>query len=115
MRRHVGTAVDDGCEARALLDLDRMHRELTWSVLVLVGAYSLRQVLEEVTAARDVQQLCAPADCQRRHVVLERRPQQRHLARVAALLRRVRLGMGLCAIPRRINVCAAREHHPVQR
>ena len=41
--------------------------------------------------------------------------EERHLAGVAARLRRVGLGMRLGSVPRRIDVGAAGEHDPVER
>ena len=75
----------------------------------------LGQVLDEVAAARDVQELEAAADRERRHVALERGLQQRQLARVAARLRRVGLGMRLGAVRARVDVRAAGEDDPVER
>ncbi len=38
VRGHVGAGTDDRGESRALLDLDRMHGELTGNLLVLVAS-----------------------------------------------------------------------------
>ena len=63
--------------------------ETSWSektpgvCLCLSSPDDLRQVLDEVAAARDVQQLRAAADRQHRHVPRERRLEQRELGAVA--------------------------------
>jgi hypothetical protein len=92
-----------------------MHRELAGHTLVDVVADGLGQVLDEVSAAGDVEELEAAADRERRQVARERRLQERQLARVAACVRDVRLGVCLGAIVRRVDVGAAGEHDPVER
>src|SRR5437667_5662688 len=51
-------------------------------VLVLLVADDLREVLDEIPAARDVQHLRAPADREHRQVALERRLEERELRAV---------------------------------
>ena len=63
---------------------------------------------------RDVQELEPAADRERRHVALERRAQERHLARVAPRLGRVGLRVGVGAVVRRVDVRTAREDDAVE-
>jgi len=63
----------------------------------------LRKVLDEIPAARDVQELDAAADRKRGHVSLERSLQERHLACIAPCLRCIRLGMGFGSVARRVK------------
>src|SRR5689334_18115321 len=69
-------------QLRALLDLDRMLREHAANLAVPGVADGVRQVLDEVAAAHDVEELEAAADRQRRDVALERGRQQGHLRAV---------------------------------
>ena len=114
MRGHVGPSADDRRQPRALPDLDGMNRELARHLLVDVAPHRLREVLDEIPASRDVQELEAAADRQRRQVALERRDQERQLARVTPRLGRVRLGMGVGAVARGIDVRPAGEHDAVE-
>src|SRR5262249_38879867 len=94
-------------EPGALLDLDRMLGEDTLHLAVPAVAEGLRQVLDEVTAAGDVEQLEAAADREHRQVAIERGAEERELARVPSLLRWVGLGMRLGPVLRRGDVGAA--------
>ena len=115
VRRHVGAPTDDRAQSRALLDLHGVDGELARSLLVVVAAHRLGKVLDEIASARDVQELEAAADREGRQVALECRLQERQLACVAARLRRVRLGMSVGAVLRRVDVRAAGEHDSVER
>ena len=84
-------------------------------LLVDVRAKRLGKVLDQVAAAGDVQHLRAAADREHRHVALERRLEQRELAVVATLLRRVGCGVRLRAVRGRVDVRPAREDDPVER
>ena len=84
-------------------------------LLVIVVPDLLGQVLDEVSPTRDVQQLESAADRERRQVALERRLQQRQLARVATRLRRVRLRVRVCSVACRIDVGTSGEHDSVER
>ena len=92
-----------------------MHGELARHLLVDVVPDSLGKVLHEVAAAGDVQELEAAADCERRHVTLERSLQERQLTRVTTRLRGVGLRVGIGPVARGIDVGATREHDPVER
>ena len=73
------------------------------------------KVLDEISTARDVQQLESTADGEGRHVALERRTEQGHLAGIPARLRRVGLRVRLRAVARRIDVRASGEDDAVER
>ena len=97
-----------------LLDLDRVLGEDAEHLAVLLVPDRLRQVLDEVAAARDVEELEAAADRERRQVALERRLEEAQLAGVAVRLRRVGLRMPLSAVVSRVDVAAAGEDDPVE-
>src|SRR4051794_25743774 len=104
----------DRREAGARSDVDRVLGEHPHRLAMALVSYVLREMLDEVTAAQDVEQLEAAADRERREVSLERRLEEPELARVAPLLCRVSRGVPLGAIPRWIDVDAAGEHDPVE-
>src|SRR4051812_46612975 len=83
--------------------------------LVLLVADDVGEVLHEVAAARDVQDLDAAADREHRHVPLERRAQERELRRVPLRANAVRLRVRVGAVVGRIEVGAAGEDEPVER
>ena len=97
-----------------LLDLDRVLREDTERLAVTLVPDLLRQVLDQVAAAQDVQQLEAAADRERRKVALERCLEQPELAGVAVGLRRIGRRVAVGAVVRRVDVDAAREDEPVE-
>ena len=92
-----------------------MDGELTGNLLVLVAPHRLRKVLYEISPASDVQELDATADRKRGHVSLESRLQESHLARVAACLRRIGLGMRHGSVARRVDIRASGEDDSVER
>ena len=102
-----GAGLDDGREPRAGLHVHTMFGERSRDLLVLVVAHLFGEVLDEVSPARDVQQLDATTHRERRQITLERRAQKGHLARVASRLGLVRLGMRVGPVQRRIDIRAA--------
>ena len=84
-------------------------------LLVLVVADELGQVLDEVAAARDVQELRAAADREHRQVAGERRLEQRELGVVASRDDPSVSGVRAPARRARVDVGAAREDEPVER
>ena len=74
----------------------------------------VREVLDEVTAPHDVEELEAAADGQDRNVALEGGLQERHLGAIATRLRLVRLRVRLCAVRIRPDVGTAGEDDPVE-
>ena len=111
----VGARPDHRRQSGSVLHLDGMLGEDAWKLLVLVARNLLGEVLDEIAAARDVQQLKSAADRERRHVLLERCGEQSQFPRVAARLRHIRLRMRLGAVERRVDVGAPGEHNAVQR
>ena len=105
---------EDRLEPRALLHVDGVLGEDAERLAVALVPDLLGQMLDEVAAAEDVQQLEAAADRERREVALERRLEQRQLARVAVRLRRVGRGVSLGAVEGRVDVDPAREDDPVE-
>ena len=77
-------------------------------------ADALRQVLDQVAAADDVEELETAADGERRYVSRERPLQESQLPCVAVLLRRVGLLVPAGAVGGRVDVDAAREDHAVE-
>ena len=75
--RRLATLVEEHGEElaqpRVRLDVDVMVAEDARCVLVLLVAHDLGQVLDEIAAAGDVEDLAATADSEYRHVALERR------------------------------------------
>ena len=92
-----------------------MVGEVAGPVLVPVVPDDLGQVLDEIAAARDVEQLRAAADRQHGHVARERRLEQRELRLVAPRLRRVGRRVRLGPVQVRVEVAAAGEDHAVER
>ena len=80
-----------------------------------VVADVLGQVLDEVAAVGDVQQLRAAADREHGHVARERRLEQRQLGVVALAADAVVSGCGVAAVQLRVEVRAAREDEAVER
>ena len=78
-----------------------------WVVLVLLVPDDLRQVLDEVAAAGDVQHLAPAADCEDRHVALERALEQRELGVVAPADDAGGLLVRFLAVELRVEVGAA--------
>ena len=74
----------------------------------------LRQVLHEVAAAEDVQQLEPAADRERRKIALEGCLEQSELAGVAVRLRWIGRRMALGSVHDGVDIDAAREDDPVQ-
>ena len=74
----------------------------------------LGEMLDEVAAAKHVQELEAAADRERRQVALERRLEEPQLACIAVGLGRVGRRMPVGAVVRRVDVDAAREDDPVE-
>ena len=114
-RLHAVVALtEDRGEPRAVLDVDRVLGEGAEPLAMALVAERLGQVLDEIAAAEDVQQLEAAADRERRHVALERAREQRELAGVAVRLGRIGRGVTLGAVVRRIDVDAAGEDDAVE-
>src|SRR5262249_53360709 len=109
------TRTDQTSEPRPFLDLDGMLGEDALDLAVPAVAKSLRQVLDQVAAPRDVEQLEAATDRECRQVAVEGRTEQRQLAGIAALLRRVGLGVGVRSVACGTDVGTPREHDPVER
>src|SRR6476646_8859014 len=104
VRGHLGGRSDNLTQPRSLLHLDRVDGELARDLLVVVVSDLLWEVLDQVSPTRDVQELEPAADRERRHVALERGVQERDLSGVPPCLRRVRFGMRLCPVVRRVDV-----------
>ena len=100
---------EDRLEPCPFLDVDRVLREDTERLAVPFVPDLLREVLDEVAAAQDVQQLEAAADRERRQVALERRLEETQLAGIAVGLRRIGRRVTVGTVVRRIDVDAARE------
>ena len=114
-RAHCGmTRTEDRLEPRALAHVDRVLGEHSERLTMTLVADALGEILDEVTAAENVEQLESPADRERRKVALERTLEQAQLASVSMGLSRVRRGMALGAVPRRIDVDTARKYDPVE-
>jgi hypothetical protein len=111
---HGRTLAEDGSNSTARIDPDVVIGELTRRVQVAVVPDNLGQVLHEVAAECDVQDLAAAADCENRHVPLERGAEERELGLVAS---RVHAGgRGVCrgAVGTGIDVASSREDEPVE-
>jgi hypothetical protein len=104
VRLHGRSLAEQRAEAAAVLHLDLMVGEDTGGVLVLLVADDLRQVLEEIASAGDVQHLRSTAYREYRHVSLERRREQGQLAAVPLRSRPGRLRVRLLAVLRRVDV-----------
>ena len=91
-----------------------MLGELADDLAMLLVPDNLRQVLDEVAAASDVEHLEAAADREHRQVARERCLEQRELAAVALRVRSDRLRMRLGAVLLRLHVVAAGEDQPVE-
>ena len=74
----------------------------------------LGQMLDQVAAAKHVQELKATADGERRQITLERGLEKPQLACIATVLGRVGRRMPLGAVARGVDVDPAREHDPVE-
>ena len=96
------------------LHLDRVLGEDAERLAVAFVPDLLGQVLDEVAATEDVQQLEAAADRERRQVALERRLEQAQLAGVAVRLRGIGRRVPVGAVVGRVDVDAAREDDPVE-
>ena len=83
--------------------------------LVAVVADDVREMLDEIAAEGDVEDLRAAADREHGEVARERRVQQRQLGAVALGRRPPRLGVRLLAVELGVEVGAAREDEPVER
>lgn len=96
------------------VERDRVVGELAGGVLVALVAHHVGQVLDEVTAARDVQRLRAAAHGQHRHVPCEGAAQERELGPVPLAPRRVGRRMRLGAVQRRVEIGAAGDDECVE-
>ena len=105
---------DDLREPRSVLHLDRVLGERAEHLAVALVTDRLRQVLDEVAAADDVQQLEAATDRERRHVALERALEERQLACVAVRLRGIGLLVPVGAVRARVDVDPAGEDDAVE-
>ena len=105
---------EDRFEPRSLLHLDRVLREDAERLAVALVPDLVGKVLDEVTAAEDIEELEAAADRERRQIALERGLEQRELAGIAVGLRRVGRGMTVGAVAGRVDVDPAREDDPVE-
>src|SRR5207237_10909420 len=72
VRLHGCVRPDDGAEPALRIDPDPVRREDARRLAVPLVSDHLRQVLDEVAAAGDVQELAAAADGEYGHVALER-------------------------------------------
>src|SRR5256885_826585 len=100
---------EHGGQLRSFLDLDRMLGEHAAHLTMFRVSDGVREVLDEVTAPHDVEELEAAADGQDRNVALEGGLQERHLGAIATRLRLVRLRVRLCAVRIRPDVGTAGE------
>ena len=110
----VVTVTEDLGESRPSPHVHRVLRERPEHLTVAVVADGVREVLHEVPAADDVEELEAAADRERRDVALQRAAEQRHLAGVAVSLRRVGPLVPLGAVGLGADVDAAREDDAVE-
>ena len=115
MRADVGMRAEQRPCARGGVEPHGMGAEDVGDRLVALVANDLGQVLVQVAAAHDVEQLHAAADGEGRHVARERGTQQRQLGLVAAGADAARGRVGVGAVVRRIDVGAAGEDDPVER
>ena len=111
---HRRAVADQRAEHAVGTDLDVVLGEDSGHDLVLVVADDLRQVLDEVAAEGDVQDLAAAADGEQGHVALECRREQCQLARVPLRADAVRLRVRLGAVALRAEVRATREEQSVE-
>ena len=102
-------------DAAVGVERDRVVGELARRLLVPLVAHDLGQMLDEVAAADDVEDLRAAAHRQDGHVTRERGLEQRNLGGIALRAHATRGRMRLVAVQRRIEVAAAGEHEPVDR
>jgi hypothetical protein len=89
--------------------------ELTGRMQMAVVAHDLGQVLNEVAAERDVQNLAAATYGENRHVPLKRLAEQLELGLVALWVDPSDLVVGVGAVRVRIDVPTAREDEAVER
>jgi hypothetical protein len=89
--------------------------ELAGRMEVAVVANDFGQVLDEVAAERDVQDLASAAHRKNRHVPLERLAEELELRLVALRVDPSHLAVGLSSVGARIDVAAAREDETVER
>ncbi len=114
-RLHAVVALaEDLGEPRAALHLDGMLGERSEHLPVPLVPDALGQMLDEVAAAEDVEELETAADRKRRHVTLERPLEEGELACVTVGLRRVGRRVPLCAVRRGVDVDAPGEDDPVE-
>ena len=92
-----------------------MIAELARRVLVVVVPDELGEVLMEIAAAGDVQDLAAAADREHRQVSLERRLEQGELRPVSLRHDAFGLGVRVLAVRLRVEIRAAREKQAVER
>ena len=102
-------------QPRVRYELDVVVAELAGRVLVVVVADELGQVLMEITAAGDVQDLATAADGEDRQVSLERSLEQCQLRPVALRHDAFGLGVRLLAVRLGIEIGAARQQQAVER
>src|SRR5439155_8675203 len=114
MRLHRRAVAEDGAEPRAVVDLHAVLREDALHLAVLLATDDVRKMLDEVAAARNVQDLEAAADREHRHVACERAFEKRELAAVALGARRVRLRMRVGAVGLRIEIVATGKEQSVE-
>ncbi len=111
---HVGGGPEDPCQAAPLVDRDTDLAEAASPGLVPVVAKAVWKMLDEIAAARDVEDLDPPADGEHGHVPVERRGKQSQLRGVPVGTdcpeRRVRLS----PVARRGDIGSPGQHQAVQ-
>src|ERR671936_443450 len=115
VRLHRRALADEGTQPAFRVDADSVVREDAERLAVLLVADDLRQVLDEVAAAGDVEDLAPATDGQHGHVARQRGLQQREFGLVALGVEAGGLTMRLGAVGRRVDVVAAREEEAVER
>ena len=115
VRLHRRVLAEQLAEARALLEHHVVIREHSGRVLVPVVPDVVREVLHEIAAGRDVEDLRSTADRENRHVARERSLQERQLRTVALGDDVLRLGVRILPVELRIEIGAAGEDDGVER
>jgi hypothetical protein len=115
VRHHVAALAHDAAQPTPFRDPDAVLGKRAGHLLVRVASQFVGEVLNEVAAADDVQELRAAADREYREVVLERGLEQRQLGTIATLVRRVCLQVSIRAVRAWVDVATAGEDDPIER
>ena len=94
---------------RQRIDLHKVLREGALDFVMNVAAYDVGQMLNEIAAPDDVEDLRAAADRKHREIAVERAIQQSELRAVAGVADAIRLGMRGRAVRLGIEIGTAGE------